>query len=82
MVQAAAAQRKEQLSFMQWLTDDSETPREERVFRMWINSLLPREHQLGSLFGEGMRDGYAALLLVSQSDACLHITRQCLTTAW
>ena len=42
---------------MQWLTDDSETPREERVFRMWINSLLPREHQLGSLFGEGMRDG-------------------------
>ncbi|KAK9830668.1 hypothetical protein WJX74_001507 [Apatococcus lobatus] len=60
-LQAAAAQRKEQLSFMQWLTDDSEIPREERVFRMWINSLLPREHQLGSLFGEGMRDGYAFL---------------------
>ena len=41
-------------------TDEAST-REERTFRMWLNSLLPRDRHISSDLSNDLRDGFALL---------------------
>ena len=47
---------------------DEASTREERTFRMWLNSLLPRDRHISSDLGNDLRDGFA---LLSALDAVL-----------
>ncbi|KAK9830090.1 hypothetical protein WJX72_009729 [[Myrmecia] bisecta] len=64
-LQLSQAERIEQRQALSWLEEgDVDASREERTFRMWLNSLLPDAH-VSSLYGETLRDGWILLQAIA-----------------